>query len=143
MESEEMAMQRDLGDGLVLRRATEADTEALAAFNAAIFGDPGAPNEGSVNWTRDLMGGEHPTCAGDFTLVEDSRGGKIVSSLVWVGVLIVARSIPADTVGPQVPRGVAQLVGAQGDYRVGHLRPPVHPRLVQALMHHLLAGRFH
>ena len=77
-------MRRDLGDGLVLRRATAADSEALAAFNAAIFGEPGAANEGYVAWTRDLKG-DHPTCAGDFTLVENTRSGAIVSSVALIG----------------------------------------------------------
>ena len=110
MESEEVAMQRDLGEGLVLRRATAADTEALAAFNAAIFGDPGAPNEGSADWTRDLMGGDHPTCAGDFTLVEDSRSDKIVSSLVLIG-----QTWSYD--GIEFGVGRTELVGTHPEYR--------------------------
>jgi GNAT superfamily N-acetyltransferase len=104
------AARRDLGGGLVLRRATAADTEARAAFNAAIFGEPGAPNEGSVDWTRDLMGGDHPTCAGDFTLVEDTRRGSIVSSVVLIG-----QTWSYD--GVEFGVGRPELVGTHPEYR--------------------------
>ena len=91
---------RDLGDGLVLRRATAADVEAPTAFNAEVFRNEGAaePNEPIAIWTRDLMQGRLPTFqVGDFTVVEDTHRGAIVSSLnlisqtwsytgVWFGV---------------------------------------------------------
>lgn len=74
---------RDLGDGLVLRQATVEDTEALVAFNAGIHVEPEdtEPNTIVGEWTRDLMRGNHPTFkVGDFTVVEDTRTGEIVSS---------------------------------------------------------------
>ncbi len=74
----------DLGDGLVLRRATTADAEALAKFNARLHGeDEGALVQQALEaWTRDLASGAHPTFApGDFTVVEDTRAGRIASSL--------------------------------------------------------------
>ena len=85
--AEERGTVRDLGAGLVLRRATAADVEPLAAFNASVHRDPAEPQLGAAvaGATRVLMGGEHPTCtAGDFTLVEDTRGGGIVSSLCLI-----------------------------------------------------------
>jgi len=78
------AILRDLGDGLILRRATAADAEPLAAFNAKVHRDPGleGPDEPVAAWTRDLFRGDHPTFAlEDFTIVEDTRRGAIVSSL--------------------------------------------------------------
>ena len=83
----ELAILRDLGDGLILRQATAADTEALAAFNADVLRDPGdvEPNEPVAAWTRDTMSGEHPTVqVGDFTVVEDTRNSAIVSSLCLI-----------------------------------------------------------
>jgi hypothetical protein len=58
---EEGVCLRDLGDGLILRRAITADTEALAAFNADVHRMPGTvrPDEEVAAWTRDLMSGGH------------------------------------------------------------------------------------
>ena len=71
-------MPMDLGDNLKLRFATSDDTDALAEFNARLHE---AENAGPG--VRDLMSGDHPTCkAGDFTVVEDTKTGKIVSSLL-------------------------------------------------------------
>jgi hypothetical protein len=73
----------ELDDGLILRRATTADTDALATFHADILRDPGAnePNPFVDAWIRDLMTGTHPTFdPGDFTIVE-TPAGEIVSSL--------------------------------------------------------------
>jgi hypothetical protein len=104
---------RDLGDGLMLRRATAADAEALAAFNAEVQRDPSAagPDEGIAAWTRDLMLGEHPTFdVGDFTLVEDTRSGAIVSSLNLI-------SQTWSYSGIQFGVGRPELVGTHPDYR--------------------------
>jgi hypothetical protein len=72
---------KDLGDGLVLRRARPEDADALVHLNSEVLGDGGAdPSVG--RWTRELMEGKHPTLTpGDFTLVEDVRRGAIVSSM--------------------------------------------------------------
>jgi len=104
---------RDLGDGLILRRATDADAEPLAAFNAQIHRDPGleGPDEPVAIWTRDLFRGDHPTFAlEDFTIVEDTRTGAIVSSL---------NLIPQTWAYGGVEFGVGrpELVGTHPDYR--------------------------
>jgi len=81
------AFIRDLGDGLILRRATLADTEKLVAHNADVLREPGVedPDEGVAVLTRDLVEGVHPTFdVGDFTVVEDTRTGAIVSSLCLI-----------------------------------------------------------
>jgi GNAT superfamily N-acetyltransferase len=74
---------RDLGNGLILRRAAPADAEALAEFSARTLGEGDSDGGNFVrNWTRDLMSGKHPTFKpGDFTVVEDTAKGEIVSSL--------------------------------------------------------------
>jgi len=70
----------DLGEGLVLRFATWEDYPAWAEFNRRIREDPGSA-ERIGRWGRDLMCGTHPTTkASDFTLVEDTRTGQIVSA---------------------------------------------------------------
>ena len=77
-------LPRDLGGGLVLRRSTPGDVDALAAFNARIHNDAdaGLPEESLAVWTRDLMSGAHPTFRpDDFTIVEDTARGAIVSCL--------------------------------------------------------------
>ena len=64
---------RDLGDGLILRRATPDDAEALATFNAQIFRTAGSeqPNMGIAAWTQDLLSGDHPPAAQ--TILPSSR----------------------------------------------------------------------
>ena len=81
-ESEEGAVVEELGDGLVLRRGAAADAEALAAFNAQVHGAPGPPDARIGAWARDLCARPHPTFRPpDFTIVEDTRRQRIVSSL--------------------------------------------------------------
>jgi GNAT superfamily N-acetyltransferase len=78
---------RDLGGGLILRHATVDDTEELVAFHADVHRDPGQeePEQYVGAWVRDLMKGTHPTFSpGDFTLVEDTHSGEIVSSLCLI-----------------------------------------------------------
>jgi hypothetical protein len=81
------SLPRDLGGGLVLRRSGRADVEALTIFSAEVFREPGAavPNEENAAWVRDLLRGDHPTFGlGDFTIVEDTRTGRSVSSLAYL-----------------------------------------------------------
>jgi len=109
----EQFILRDLGDGLILRRATVADTEALAAFNAEVHfaRDTQEPDEGVAARTRDLMAGDHPTSgAGDFTVVEDTHTGAIVSSLCLV-------SQRWSYGGIEFGVGRPDLVGTHPDYR--------------------------
>lgn len=106
-------LPQELGDGLVLRRATPADVEALAAFNAYIHRERGTeePNRRVAAWVRDLMSGKHPTfCPEDFTLVEDVRAGQIVSSLNLISQTWAYEGIPFKV-------GRVELVGTHPDYR--------------------------
>jgi hypothetical protein len=77
-------MIEDLGDGLIMRHATAADADALASFNATMHADPDAPGPDAAigAWTHDLLARPHPSIRpADFTIVEDTRTGAIVSSL--------------------------------------------------------------
>ncbi len=72
----------ELGDGLVMRRSIAADARAIADFNSWVQGDPAKqhPVEGETYWALDLLRGNHPTFReDDFTIVEDTTTGKIVS----------------------------------------------------------------
>jgi hypothetical protein len=67
---------------LILRRATPADAEALGEFNANIHGQDDFDRKGVTAWTRDLLTRPHATFQpGDFTIVEETSTGRIVSSL--------------------------------------------------------------
>jgi GNAT superfamily N-acetyltransferase len=106
-------LPRDLGDGLLLRRATPADTDALADFDAQIFcdRDTGEPSERMRAWVCDLMSGALPTFRPeDFTLVEDTRTGAIVSSLNLIPQTWTYEGIPFKV-------GRVELVGTHPDYR--------------------------
>jgi hypothetical protein len=74
---------RDLGNGLIMRRSTPEDAEALAEFNGHIHahGDDKADLQCIAAWTRDLLTRPHPTFhPNDFTIVEEATTGLIVSS---------------------------------------------------------------
>ena len=105
---------RQLGDGLVLRRALPQDSQALAAFNAGIHlmdDQQEEENPWIAAWTRDLMDGSHPTCSpGDFTLVEDTRTGQIVSSMNLI-------SQTWSYGGIEFKVGRPELVGTRPEYR--------------------------
>ena len=77
-------MIRDLGDGLILRRSSPDDADALADFCGRIQSDAGLdqPDVQIAAWTRDLLTRPHPTFSpNDFTVVEETSSGRIVSTL--------------------------------------------------------------
>lgn len=104
---------RDLGDGLILRRSTPADAEALADFCARIHSDggPDKPDLRIAAWTRDLLTRPHPTFhPDDFTIVEETAAKRIVSTL---------NLIPQTWTYEGIPFGVGrpELVGTLPEYR--------------------------
>ena len=109
-------VRRDLGGGLILRRATGEDAQAVAAFNARVHHSSGdfdqrEPHRGIAAGTRDLMSGDHPTCeASDFTVVEDTRTGSVVSSTCLIGQRFSYEGMEFDA-------GLPELVGTHPDYR--------------------------
>lgn len=113
MQDESFGLPRDLGNGLLLRWATPADADELAAFNVRIHSDNSdKPDEFLAYWTRDLMNGNHPTTqAHDFTVVVDThRDNKIVSSLNLISQQWAYAGIPFRV-------GRPELVGTDSDYR--------------------------
>ena len=102
---------RDLGDGLILRHATLDDEESLIQFNREIHGENEWDARGLEEWTRDLLSGEGPTFGtGDFTIVEDTHTGQIVSSSCLISQTWSYEGIPFKV-------GRPELVGTQKDYR--------------------------
>ncbi len=84
MEENSKLFIRDLGNGLLLRRGSVADAEALVDINSRMHSDdgPDKPDPGIGAWIHDLVTKPHPTLKpGDFTIVEESASGKIVSTL--------------------------------------------------------------
>ena len=106
-----MTAIRDLGDGLILRRATGDDAERLPAFNARVHNGSESPDDPVAVWTRDLLTRPHPTFnPGDFTIVEDTRAGRIVSSLNLISQTWSYAGIPFGV-------GRIELVGTDPEYR--------------------------
>src|SRR4051794_20397340 len=106
------AVLRDLGDGLVLRRSSSDDMDALAEFNAQVFGSPtGGPDQSAAGWVRDLLRGDHPTFkSDDFLLVEDTAKHAIASSLC-----LISQVWSYD--GIEFGVGRPELVGTANEYR--------------------------
>jgi hypothetical protein len=97
---------KDLGDGLILRRSVPEDADQLAEFNSRIHEDP------TVGvWVRDLLLKPHPTFKpDDFTIVEDTSTGKIISSCNTISQTWTYAGIPFGV-------GRPELVGTDTDYR--------------------------
>ncbi|MDQ3328478.1 MAG: GNAT family N-acetyltransferase [Chloroflexota bacterium] len=102
----------DLGDGLVLRCGTLSDIEAVAALNGELHADsPQTFSAGIAAWTRDLMNGTHPLYqACDWTVVEDTRSGRIVSTMCLLSQVWAYSGIPFGV-------GRPELVGTLPEYR--------------------------
>jgi hypothetical protein len=107
------AYRRNLGDGLVLRWSTAADTEELGRLYAHVFRpNAEAPlNRHTVAWVRDMMSGHHPLIGpADFALVEDTRQGMIVSATCLLAQIWEYEGIPFGVGRPEV-------VATEPDYR--------------------------
>lgn len=103
---------KTLKDGLILRRSTLDDIEALSLFQSAIHSDDQiTPDSRIGDWVRDLMSGKHPTFhMDDFTIVEDPKSKKIVSSLCLIDQTWSYGGIPFKV-------GRPELVATDPDYR--------------------------
>jgi predicted N-acetyltransferase YhbS len=105
------AFLRELENGLVLRPSRPGDAEALAQFNRTIHADDENEGKGLEDWTLDLISGEGPTFAvDDFTVVEDTQTGEIVSSCCLISQTWSYEGIPFHV-------GRPELVGTKPDYR--------------------------
>jgi hypothetical protein len=106
-------MRHDLGDGLVMRRASEADAERLGEFNADVLrgqdGRDPAPWMGV--WTRDLISGRHPTFRAESALlVEETRSKSIISSMVLLSHAWTYGGVPLSV-------GQPEIVGTRAEFR--------------------------
>jgi hypothetical protein len=82
MFTQQKTILRDLGNGLIMRRSTAEDAEALAEFNGRIHGENPEDAARVSAWTHDLLSRPHPTLnADDFTIIEETATGRIVSSM--------------------------------------------------------------
>jgi hypothetical protein len=98
-------LPRELGDGLVLRRASIADREALATLHANNLLEVGEepPLAQVYDWVLDLMSEEHPSSdPRDFTIVEETATGKIVSSAGLLSQTWTYEGIPFAVGQPEV-----------------------------------------
>ena len=104
---------RNLGDGLVLRCGRREDAAQVADFNARMHTEDGRdkPDERIRVWTRELMEQPHPTVsAGDFTVVEDTAAGRIVSSCMLISQTWAYGGVPFGV-------GRPELVATAPEYR--------------------------
>ncbi len=96
-------LPQSLGDGLLLRRATPADIEAVTKLNSRILTDEGELPSWLEAWTRDLMSGRHPvTTAADFVIVEDTKTGQLVSSMGLIPQVWFYEDIPFGVGRPEL-----------------------------------------
>lgn len=96
---------RDLGDGLILRRASMDDADALVDMNSRMHSDdgPDKPYERIGIWTRDLLAPHHPTIRpSDFTIVEETATGRIVSTLCLIPQTWTYEGIPFGVGRPEL-----------------------------------------
>jgi Acetyltransferase (GNAT) domain len=107
-------MLRDFGDGLVMRRATEADAERLGEFNADVLRGQDAPDPDPwmAAWTQDLIGGRHPRFRAESALlIEDTRAGRIVASMVLLSHTWTYAGVPIAVGQPEIVGTRPQLRG--------------------------------
>lgn len=128
----------DVGDGLVLRRATVADAQAVATFVADVLRgqDAAEPSAAMGAWIEDLVSGRHPGVrAEDCFLITDKPAGAIVSCATLV-------SQQWSFGGVRIDVGQPELIGTRTGYRgrrlVTALMEAMH-RESAARRHHLLA----
>ena len=89
-------MLRDLGEGLVMRRGRQDDTEAVAALSADClrFQDMAEPHPGFAAVMRDLMGGRHPTFRPEDALIVEDAKGNVVSGAMFLTQKLMFRDTP-------------------------------------------------
>jgi hypothetical protein len=106
-----MAVLRELGDGLIIRCSDPADAQALADFNVGIHAENDIEKIALADWTLDLISGKGPSFGtGDFTIVEDTASGEIVSSCCLISQTWAYEDVPFGV-------GRPELVATKPDYR--------------------------
>lgn len=106
------ALPREVGDGLVMRRAMAADADALGSFNARVHENAdGAMDEIAAVETKDMLRGDHPVMTpNDFLIVAERETGAIVSSLCLISQRWTYDGIPFGV-------GRIEFVGTAPEYR--------------------------
>ena len=101
----------ELGEGLVLRLATLNDGKPLSQFNMNTLGTDLRDQQEVAAYTRDLIAASHPTCGpSNFSIVEDTRPEKIVSSMCLIPQRWAYAGIPFDV-------GRMEIVSTEPAYR--------------------------
>ena len=74
---------RMIDEHLLLRRSTKADADRLGKFYTSVFKlMDGSQDMGFIPLVNDMLNGTHPTfCEDDFTIIEDTSSGEIVSAM--------------------------------------------------------------
>jgi hypothetical protein len=103
---------KELGAGLILRRSSSADADALSEFCGFVHSDtPGQREEQVYAWTRDLLTRPHPRFRpDDFTVIEETATGRIVSTMNLISQTWTYEGI-------QFEVGRPELVGTLPEYR--------------------------
>ena len=103
---------KELGAGLILRRSSPADVDALSDFCGDIHSEePGRREELVYAWTRDLLTRPHPRFhPDDFTVVEEVATGRIISTMNLISQTWTYDGIPFGV-------GRPELVGTLPEYR--------------------------
>jgi hypothetical protein len=131
--------RRVLGEDLILRWATAADVDGLAALYAQVYRDEPdePPNTPAAIWTHDIMSGRHPLLGPDgFAVVEHARDGTIVgATCLYAPVWTYA--------GIDLPVGRPEAVATREEFRhrgliraifeLIHARSAAHGHLAQGI----------
>ncbi len=112
MSPDPKGLPRDLGAGLILRRSSIRDAQALAEFCGFIHSaEADKSDERIAAWAHDLLTRPHPTFASDdFTIVEEEATGRIVSTLN-----LISQKWTYD--GIEIGVGRPELVGSLPEFR--------------------------
>ena len=107
--------QRDLGNGLIARWSTAADTENIAQLTGMVFRDKADEpiNSRMMLNIRRLMRGDHPLMTPlDYAVVEDTgkQGNPIVACICHLRLTWEYEGIPFDV-------GQPEIVASDPDYR--------------------------
>jgi len=101
----------DLGNGIIIRHGTPEDADALVTFNRGSHGEGEWDEKGLEDWTLDLISGDGLTFEpGDFTIVEDTSTGEIISTCCLISQTWAYEGIPFKV-------GRPELVGTKKAYR--------------------------
>ncbi len=107
----ELKQPYPISDTLRLRRSCKEDSDALAEFNGRIHADNERDSIRLQNWTKDMLSGVHPAHhPDDFTLVEETATGRIVSAMNLISQTWLYDGIP-------IKVGRPEAVGTEMEYR--------------------------